>query len=135
MARYQELVGVYHADGSLLGEARYVVGKILGRAHCSLCDITHDMVRKDVLRKWVQAHCHLGWESLIRTTGGVVGGCTSTSVTSSCAEPPKVARHVWWAAPARGGRWCSMRRRWRPATRMLLLSKALCLLFCECAVL
>ena len=46
MARYQELVGVYHADGSLLGEARYVVGKILGRAHCSLCDITHDMVRK-----------------------------------------------------------------------------------------
>ena len=39
--RYTELVGVYHADGSLLGELRYVWGKLRGTAHCALCDITH----------------------------------------------------------------------------------------------
>jgi len=40
------LTGVYHADGSLLGELRYVVGSRLGRAHCALCDITHGRVRE-----------------------------------------------------------------------------------------
>lgn len=40
------LTGVYHADGSLLGELRYVVGSRLGRAHCSLCDITHGALRE-----------------------------------------------------------------------------------------
>jgi hypothetical protein len=39
--RYSELVGVYHAEGSLLGELRYVWGKLRGTAHCALCDITH----------------------------------------------------------------------------------------------
>ncbi|WP_147144528.1 hypothetical protein [Stackebrandtia albiflava] len=36
-----ELIGVYHADGGLLGELSYVVGKLRGTAHCGLCDITH----------------------------------------------------------------------------------------------
>jgi hypothetical protein len=40
------LTGVYHADGSLLGELRYVIGSRLGRAHCSLCDITHGALRE-----------------------------------------------------------------------------------------
>ena len=39
------LVGVYHADGTLLGELRYWVGARLGSAHCSLCDITHGLFR------------------------------------------------------------------------------------------
>jgi hypothetical protein len=42
----RELVGVYHADGSLRGELTYVVGKLVGRAHCALCDITHGAVRR-----------------------------------------------------------------------------------------
>lgn len=41
-----ELIGVYHADGGLRGEAAYVFGKLLGTAHCSLCDITHSPVRR-----------------------------------------------------------------------------------------
>jgi len=41
-----EIVGVYHADGGIRGELAYVVGKLLGRAHCSLCDITHSSVRR-----------------------------------------------------------------------------------------
>ena len=40
------LTGVYHADGSLLGELRYVAGTIFGGTHCALCDITHGRVRQ-----------------------------------------------------------------------------------------
>jgi hypothetical protein len=35
------LVGVFNAEGSLAGELRYVLGKVTGRAHCALCDVTH----------------------------------------------------------------------------------------------
>ena len=40
------LTGVYHADGTVLGELRYWVGARLGRGHCSLCEITHGSVRE-----------------------------------------------------------------------------------------
>lgn len=43
---YTELVGVYDADGGIVGEARYVIGHLLGRAECALCDITHSPVRR-----------------------------------------------------------------------------------------
>ncbi len=39
----RELIGVYDADGSLLGEARYWIGARLGRTHCALCEITHGL--------------------------------------------------------------------------------------------
>lgn len=41
-----ELVGVYDADGGLLGEAAYVLGRLRGTRHCALCDITHSAVRR-----------------------------------------------------------------------------------------
>jgi hypothetical protein len=41
----RRLTGVYHADGGLLGELTYIVGKLRGTAHCGLCDITHRGVR------------------------------------------------------------------------------------------
>lgn len=41
-----ELVGVYDADGSLLGELAYAWGKVRGTRHCGLCDITHALVRR-----------------------------------------------------------------------------------------
>jgi hypothetical protein len=40
------LTGVYDADGSLLGELRYVASTIFGGAHCSLCEITHGRLRE-----------------------------------------------------------------------------------------
>lgn len=40
------LVGIYHADGGPIGEARYILGKLLGTAHCGLCDVTHSPVRR-----------------------------------------------------------------------------------------
>ena len=41
-----EFLGVYDADGGLAGEAAYLVGHLLGRAECALCDITHSWRRK-----------------------------------------------------------------------------------------
>lgn len=46
MATATELVGVYDADGGVRGEVAYVIGHMLGRAHCALCDITHSPVRR-----------------------------------------------------------------------------------------
>ncbi len=40
------LIGVYDAVGTLRGELSYWVGARLGRAHCSLCDITHGLVKE-----------------------------------------------------------------------------------------
>ena len=39
--RWRRLIGVYDADGGLLGELAYLTGRLLGVAHCALCDITH----------------------------------------------------------------------------------------------
>ena len=39
----REFIGVYDADGTLLGEARYWIGARLGRTHCALCEITHGL--------------------------------------------------------------------------------------------
>lgn len=40
---YQELIGVYNAEGSLFGEVKYVVGKLTGTTSCALCDISHKL--------------------------------------------------------------------------------------------
>lgn len=46
------IVGVYNADGGVRGELAYVVGHLLGRVSCELCDITHSPVRRK--RSWDQ---------------------------------------------------------------------------------
>lgn len=53
-----ELVGVYNADGGLVGEARYVVGSWFGKAHCALCDITHSPFRRKKQ-----------WDAMVETLG------------------------------------------------------------------
>ncbi|MEQ6901349.1 hypothetical protein [Nocardioides sp. YIM 152588] len=40
------LIGVYNADGGLLGEVAYVWARARGTRHCALCDITHGRVRR-----------------------------------------------------------------------------------------
>ena len=42
----ERLVGVYDADGTVLGELSYFLRARIGRAHCSLCDITHGRIRE-----------------------------------------------------------------------------------------
>ena len=41
-----ELIGVYHAEGTLRGELTYWLRARLGGGHCALCDITHGTVRE-----------------------------------------------------------------------------------------
>jgi hypothetical protein len=57
-ARPTRLVGVYRADGSLRGEIAYVVGHLLGRTHCALCDVTHSPVRRKA-----------GWDRMVARLG------------------------------------------------------------------
>ena len=82
-----EIVGVYHADGGPIGEARYVIGKLLGTAHCALCDITHSPVRRK--REWDRMVAELGLPS---------SWSTSTRWTLRSAPPPQRTDPRWsWA--------------------------------------
>ncbi len=51
-AKYEYLVGVYNADGDILGELAYVFKKAIGKTKCGLCDLTHGGVTmKDAWKK------------------------------------------------------------------------------------
>ena len=39
-----EIIGVYDADSTLVGEVSYWIGARLGRTHCSLCELTHGVL-------------------------------------------------------------------------------------------
>lgn len=53
-----EFVGVYDADSTLLGEFSYWIGARFGRAHCSLCDLTHGLF--SVKDEWKRCERSLG---------------------------------------------------------------------------
>lgn len=40
------LIGVYNADGGVIGELRYFFGHLIGTAKCELCDITHSLIQR-----------------------------------------------------------------------------------------
>jgi hypothetical protein len=40
------LIGVYNADGGIVGEISYVLGHLIGVRSCSLCDISHSPIKK-----------------------------------------------------------------------------------------
>lgn len=40
------LIGVYKADGGIVGEISYFLGHLIGVRECSLCDITHSPIMK-----------------------------------------------------------------------------------------
>ena len=42
------LVGVYNADGGIVGELKYFFGHLIGIAKCELCDVTHSPIRRKV---------------------------------------------------------------------------------------
>jgi len=54
----RKITGVYHADGGLMGELRYVVGKLRGTSHCALCDVTHGLTGKKA--EFVACEARLG---------------------------------------------------------------------------
>jgi hypothetical protein len=56
-------LGIYDADGGVIGEVSYVVGHFLGRAECALCDITHTWRRKP---EWDAMAARLGVPFVLR---------------------------------------------------------------------
>ena len=52
--------GIYNADGGIIGELQYVLGKIMGKAHCSLCDITHSYISKKKSWKALESRGEFG---------------------------------------------------------------------------
>ena len=40
------LVGIYNADGGIVGELKYFFGHLIGVAKCELCDVTHSPIRR-----------------------------------------------------------------------------------------
>jgi hypothetical protein len=40
------LIGVYNADGGLVGELKYFFSHLVGISKCELCDITHSPIRR-----------------------------------------------------------------------------------------
>lgn len=52
-----ELIGVYNANGTFVGEVSYWLNARLGRGHCELCAITHGSVREK--REWRECRATL----------------------------------------------------------------------------
>ena len=61
MPGISKIIGIYHADGGIIGEFKYITGKFFGGAHCSLCDIKHGSMGK----KDSSTECELKWRSPI----------------------------------------------------------------------
>ena len=48
-----EVIGVYHANGGILGELAYVVGRMLGLTSCALCDLSHGLISEKMsVKSW-----------------------------------------------------------------------------------
>ena len=39
-----EIYGIYNANGGVVGELKYFIGKMMKNQHCELCDITHNLL-------------------------------------------------------------------------------------------
>ena len=62
--KFEKLVGIYNAKGSLIGELQYFWGKIRGTAHCALCDITHGKLKEKPLFKKCKQDLEIPFELL-----------------------------------------------------------------------
>jgi hypothetical protein len=59
----KRLTFVYDADGTLRGEITYVVGHLLGRLECAMCDISHSPYRRK--KSWI------AWVDELQTKHGI----------------------------------------------------------------
>ena len=50
------LIGIYKADGGIVGELSYFFGLLVGVRSCSLCDITHSPIMKKSSFKALERH-------------------------------------------------------------------------------
>lgn len=124
--RVRRIVGVYAAEGTVWGEVSYWIGARLGRAHCSLCDITHgtfreksawrtcrdsvpvpvDMYHRDDQPEAVRSATG-GVEPVVvaETDGGVVVLLGPDAVAACDASPEALVAAIGTAVDATGLRW------------------------------
>jgi hypothetical protein len=50
------LIGIYKADGGIVGELSYFFGHLIGVRSCSLCDISHSPIMKKSSFKSLERH-------------------------------------------------------------------------------
>jgi hypothetical protein len=50
------LIGIYKADGGIVGELTYFFGHLIGVRSCSLCDISHSPIMKKSSFKALERH-------------------------------------------------------------------------------
>jgi hypothetical protein len=50
------LIGIYKADGGIVGELTYFFGHLIGLRSCSLCDISHSLISKKSSFKTLEQH-------------------------------------------------------------------------------
>ena len=50
------LIGVYNADGGIVGELTYFFGHLIGVRSCTLCDISHSPIMKKASFKALERH-------------------------------------------------------------------------------
>lgn len=50
------LIGIYKADGGIVGELTYFFGHLVGVRSCSLCDISHSPIMKKASFKALERH-------------------------------------------------------------------------------
>ena len=50
------LIGIYKADGGIVGELSYFFGHLVGVRSCSLCDISHSPIMKKPSFKALEQH-------------------------------------------------------------------------------
>jgi hypothetical protein len=50
------LIGIYKADGGIVGELSYFFGHLIGVRSCTLCDITHSPIMKKSSFKALERH-------------------------------------------------------------------------------
>lgn len=101
-AGVREVVGVYHADGGLVGELRYVVGRMRGTVHCGLCDVTHSRVRRKA-----------SWDAMVERLGVPVRLLHLNAIPpTSPRRCATTARRCCWCGPPTGRsvRICPRRR-------------------------
>jgi hypothetical protein len=83
-----KLTGVYNARGTFAGELAYVLGKLSGRTHCGLCDITHGLrLRERAEWRAQRARLAVPFETVHLDE-------RSAEVASACPTAPCVLAHT-----------------------------------------
>ena len=114
MTAKPKLYAIYNADGSFLGELRYVKDKCFGNADCALCDLSHgwnplgksafkrrqgvalnlDWVHRNELPEdvLVQVEDHL--PCIARVDDGVIDIVISSEALKGCSGDFRVFEHL-----------------------------------------